>query len=327
MKWSVAPVFRKLRSVRRWALPAVLGIFLIATAIAGWWHRVPPVLAMAFVALVALLAIFAVSRMAEPDRHSAREHAWVSVAYTLLLTWSTAAAVMFGFDAWASADARKTQGLLALLLLVAPNVGGVLALTRSVRTRSETGATLRELSTIRVATLSTPVIEESVRAFEAKDVEQLVASVARMLRLTVSLPLAREVLDEGVLWVCNARRREWFILASSDPPGTDLSFTMPVLTEVTPKGGIVANLALRTPPGMANCFFGRDVFLCRSDLDEHPWYLPNRTSTARAMAAVLLRDGSDVIGVLSLTTRRADVVPISGPQCGELVDVMSFWSA
>jgi hypothetical protein len=264
--------------------------------------------------------------MAEPDRHSARAHALVSVTYTLLLTWSAAAAVMFGFDAWASAEARKNQGLFALLLLVAPNVGGVLALTRSVRTRSETGATLRELSTIRVATLSTPVTEEAVRTFEATNVRQLVRSVARMLRLTVSLPLARELLDEAVLWVRNDRSREWFILASSNIAGTDLSFTMPLLTKVTPNGGIVANLAIATPPSQPNCFFGRDVFLCRSDLDQHPWYLPNRATTARAIAAVLLRDDADVIGVLSLTTRKADVVPITGTQCGELVDVMGFWS-
>jgi hypothetical protein len=249
------------------------------------------------------------------------------VTYTLLITWSTAAAVMFGFDAWASAESRKNQGLFALLLLVAPNVGGVLALTRSVRTRSETGATLRELSTIRVATLSTPVIEEAVRTFEAQNVQQLVACVARMLRLTVSLPLARELLDEAVLWVRNDRTREWFILASSTAMSTDLSFTMKVLTNVTPNAGIVANLAIEAPPDWADCFFGRDVFLCRSGLDRHPWYLPNPASPARAaMAGVLLRDGPEVIGVLSLTTGRADVVPISGTKCSELVDVMSFWS-
>lgn len=287
--------------------------------------------------LAALAFFLVLARSRDPDRHAVVKHAWFSFGATMGATWSTSIAIVCAIAVWWPAETAKT-GAIALTLLCGQSVGSFLALFRSSRTRSDTGATLRELSSVRVATLSTPVIEESVSAYRAADVGELLAIVARMLRLTVSLPLAREFLDKAVLWVRDDRAGIWFIAASSDLDGTDLPFTMPIVDRATAGGGIVANLAVGRPPGHPGCLFDRDVFLCSRGLREHPWYLPNAASTASGMAAVLLREPGDpgapgqdgrpgrTIGVLSLSTRRDDLLPLAPPRSAELVDIMSFWS-
>jgi hypothetical protein len=264
-------------------------------------------------------------RSREPDRHAVVKHAWLSFGATVGATWCTSMAIVCVIAIVSPAELAKT-GAIALVLLCGQTVGSFLALFRSSRTRSDTGATLRELSSVRVATLSTPVVEESVSAYRATDVGELLAIVARMLRLTVSLPLAREFLDKAVLWVRDDRAGVWFIAASSDFEGTDLPFTMPIVDRVTNGAGIVTNLAVAPPPGHPGCLFDRDVFLCSGGLRQHPWYLPNAASTASGMAAVLLRDRGKTIGVLSLSTRKADLLPVAPPRSAELVDIMNLWS-
>jgi hypothetical protein len=284
---------------------------------------VVPCLVVSSLAAIAFFVVLARSR--DPDKYAVVKHAWLSFGSSIGATWCTSIAIVAAIDIWWPAETSKT-GAIALTLLCGQSVGSLLALFRSSRTRSDTGATLRELSSVRVATLSTPVIEESVSAYRAADVGELLASVARMLRLTVSLPLAREFLDKAVLWVRDDRAGIWFIAASSDFEGADLPFTMPIVSEVTAGGGIVANLAVAAPPGQTGCLFDRDVFLCSAGLRGHPWYLPNAASTASGMAAVLLRDRGKTIGVLSLSTRRPGLLPLTPPRSAELIDIMSFWS-
>ncbi|HEX6240497.1 MAG TPA: hypothetical protein VFZ61_06370 [Polyangiales bacterium] len=299
---------------------------LAVLAVVGLKHWVPAGLAISLALAVGGLAFWAQTQAGEPDRHSARSHAWTAVMQTLLVTWAAALAVAFAYDAWASPEARQKQDTFALLLIIAPNVGGILALMRSVRTRSETGATLRELSQIRVSALSSPVIEEAVRALEAKDPVALVGSLARMLRLTVSLPLARELCDKASLWVRDDRRGVWFMLATSQLAIDDFELTMPIVKQATPGAGIVANLAVASPPAHLDCRFEADVFLCGSTLQSHPWFVPHSQTTSVGMVATLLRNESGVIGVLCLTTESAKTVPVTGPEARELVDVMRFWA-
>jgi hypothetical protein len=284
---------------------------------------VVPCLALSSCAAIAFFVVLGRSR--DPDKYAVVKHAWLSFGSSIGATWFTSIAIVSAISIWWPAETSKT-GAIALTLLCGQSVGSLLALFRSSRTRSDTGATLRELSSVRVATLSTPVIEESVNAYRAADVGELLASIARMLRLTVSLPLAREFLDKAVLWVRDDRAGIWFIAASSDFEGSDLPFTMPIVDAVTAGAGIVANLAVAAPPGQSGCLFERDVFLCSVGLRGHPWYLPNAASTASGMAAVLLRDRGRAIGVLSLSTRRPGLLPITSPRSAELIDIMSFWS-
>lgn len=312
--------------MRHWILVALTAVGLTCVVIAGWLHLVGPLCAGVCAVVVAGAALLALLTMRDPDRHSAGSQARIAVGFTLVFTWAVAAAIMFGFAEFASEEARKKQDLFALLLILVTNVGGFLALTRSVRTRSETAATLRELSALRVATLGTPIVEHCVSALEADTVEELIASVARMLRLAVSLPLTREVLDKAVLWVRDDGVGQWFILASSDLSGNDLTFTMRVVSQEAPGAGIVANLAVAELCDAPDCFFERDVFVCRKGLPVHPWYLSNPGSTAQGMAAVLLRERGIPVGVLSLTTRLQDVLPVAGPNRSELIDIMRSWS-
>jgi hypothetical protein len=318
------------RTAREWKLPA-LGLAFVAAGVLGGLGVVSRPVAAALELAVGVLATLHQLGLPDPTRLSTRRHANAAASGTLIITWSFSAAVALAVtDLGGSLSGVETRGhgSFTLLMIIAPNVGSLLALFRSVRTRTETAALLRELSVARVATLSTPVIEESVRLTESTDAETLRRGVARMLRLAVSLPLTRDVLDRAALWCRDDVRRCWFVLASSDTAGGDVGFEMPFLSSVTAGAGITANLAIAEPPNLPGCFFEGDVFVCPAHLREHPWFLPSEGtagSTAEGMAAVILRDpAGDPIGVLSLTTRSE--LAVSSAELSELVDVLRFWS-
>ena len=95
------------------------------------------------------------------DRHNVGRIAWLTAIVTLVVTWTTA---MLGAVLYAAFAAKDTsaQIWIPIMLLAATNVGGLLAVFRSSQTRTETSAALREVSDLRIAVLSAPVIEAAV---------------------------------------------------------------------------------------------------------------------------------------------------------------------
>lgn len=275
---------------------------------------------------VAAAGSVALMLLREPDRHRVQRHAFLSMAITLLLTWALA----FVCSAIVT-TASKKEPWFATLLLSANSIGGLFALQRSARTRSETGAGLREVSALRVASLSAPLVEQRVTALEAVTVEELVQIAVRMLRLVVSLPLtpSSHLVDKSALWGLDEESHTWLVVASSSMESSDrLSFS--AVSMETPGAGVLPNLAAagKAPAHASESDVYRDenVFLCPASIRTHAWFRAGGGGTAEGMAVVLLRQNGRLLGALSLTSREAGAIPVTGSERQEMIDILELWA-
>jgi hypothetical protein len=260
------------------------------------------------------------------DRHNVARIAWVTAIVTLAVTWTTA---MLGALLYATFAANKTTAevWIPVALLAATNVGGLLAVFRSSQTRTETSAALREVSDLRIAVLSAPVIEAADRASRAKTFEELSAGLGSMLQLAVNLSLLPRAVDQASLWALDDSHGEWFICAATTPQRQQ-QFRQKAVTKETPKAGIVANLAAGiAPPPLASSVHQNDVYLIGADLHTHPWYLvnPEQDHPANGMAVVLLRREHRPVGALCFTWNTR-VVPTTGNRANEMIDILQRWA-
>ena len=275
-------------------------------------------IALIIAAVFFLASIF----LGEPDRYNVRKHAKLSMALTLGLTWSA------GFvSAAVVTRVSKNEAWFATLLLSTSSIGGLFALQRSVRTRSETGAGLREISALRVASLSAPLVEQRVEALEVRTVDELIQVAVRMLRLAVSLPLTpnSHLVDKSALWLFDDKSQSWSVVASSSMDPTD-NLTFPAIAAETSGGGIIPNLAVASAPSSRETYCKEgDVFLCTANVRSHPWFRPGGSGTVEGMMVVLLWQDDRLLGALSLTSRTPDAIPVSGSKSLELLEILNLW--
>jgi hypothetical protein len=273
--------------------------------------------------VAAALAWLTIAMVRPADRHRVRRVAILGAALTLFTTWFSAAVV-----AYAVTSDRIDDSWVTIWLVAAPNIGGLLALFRSVQTRAETSATLRELSELRIAALSAPLVEASVQVRESKDKFEASSGLTRMLRLAVGLRLLPREIDRATVWVLNPARQEWSILASTTTLSSEAQFLQPKLDRPTPGGGIVSNFASgHQVPDQSGCFALGDVLLIRSNVEGHPWFRPNPAESRRSsgMAVALLRVKGEIQGALCLTSA-SEVIPVAGLEAREVVDILEVWS-
>ena len=279
--------------------------------------------AAAGMSFAAALAWLTIAMVRPADRHHVRRVAILGAALTLFTTWLSAAVV-----AYAVTSDRIDDAWVTIWLVAAPNIGGLLALFRSVQTRAETSATLRELSELRIAALSAPLVEASVLVRESRDKFEASSGLTRMLRLAVGLRLLPREIDRATVWVLNPARNEWSILASTTTLSSEATFLQPKLEQPTAGGGIVSNFASgHAVPEHSGCFASGDVLLIRSNVETHPWFRPNPAESRRSsgMAVALLRVKGEIQGALCLTSA-SEVIPIAGLQAREVVDILEVWS-
>lgn len=260
------------------------------------------------------------------DRHNARFVAGLSAAATLVVTWLTATFLAVVYAAYYLGDDSAGQWI-PIMLLVATNVGGLIAVFRSAQTRSETGAALREVSELRISVLSAPVIEEASRARRAQTFEELTESLGCMLQLAVGLSLLPRAVDQASLWALDEHAGEWFICAATTP-AREQQFRQAVVSAPAPEGGIVANLAAGNPlPALERTSRIGDVYLVGGGLRAHPWYMrnPDRDRPAEGMAVVLLRRNGSAFGALCFTWA-TPVVPTEGGVANEMIDILQRWA-
>jgi hypothetical protein len=174
--------------------------------------------------------------------------------------------------------------------------------------------------------LSAPLIEQRVTALEVRTVDELLEVAVRMLRLAVCLPLtpSSHLVDKSALWAFDDEERMWFVVASSSMDPTD-GLTFPAVMAETRDGGIIPNLAVAKVPSSRETYSSDDVFLCTANVRSHPWFRPGGGGTAEGMAVVLLRQNGQLLGALSLTSRTANAIPVSGSKCRELVEILGLW--
>lgn len=306
---------------RPWSLVATSG--LLAAAVASWLEDHSLMAVASALAAIAWAWLGAVPRA---NRHNAARIAGMTAAATLAVTWATA---MLGALLYATFAAHDTQARIWIpaMLLVATNMGGLLAVFRSAQTRTETSAALREMSDLRIAVLSGPVIEAADRASQARTLEELSASFRSMLQLAVNLSLLPRAVDQASLWAVDDERGEWFICAATAVRGQE-AFRQRVVERETPGAGIVANFAAgASPPKLPATTHAEDVYLVGRGLREHPWYLvnPNHDHPAEGLAVVLLRVGGSPVGALCFTWE-AQVVPVAGNLAKEMIDILHRWA-
>jgi hypothetical protein len=259
------------------------------------------------------------------DRHNVGRIAGVTAIVTLAVTWTTATLGALLYAVFAAND-PSAEVVIPIMLLAATNVGGVLAVFRSSQTRTETSAALREVSDLRIAVLSAPVIEAADRASRSKTFEELTANLGSMLQLAVNLSLLPGV-DQASLWALDESNGEWFICAATMPPH-EHQFRQKVVVNETPRAGIVTNLAAGvTVPALSNTVRQQDVYLIGLDLHSHPWYLvnPEQDHPAQGMAVVLLRRAHRPFGALCFTWETR-VVPTTGNRAEEMIDILQRWA-
>jgi hypothetical protein len=236
---------------------------------------------------------------------------------------------MLGALLYATFAARDTGARIwiPITLLAATNIGGLLAVFRSAQTRTETSAALREVSDLRIAVLSAPVIEAADRASRAKTFEELTAGLGSMLQLAVNLSLLPRAVDQASLWALDEANGEWFICAATTPPH-EQQFRQRVVTAETHGAGIVTNLAAGAPtPTLPNTVVMGDVYLVGEGLHAHPWYLvnPQQDHPAEGIAVVLLRREHRPFGALCFTWE-SRVVPTTGSRAQEMIDILQRWA-
>lgn len=260
------------------------------------------------------------------DRYNAAPIAIMTAAATLVVTWASAMLAALLYAEFAAKD-TSARVWIPIALLAATNVGGILAVFRSAQTRTETSAALREVSELRIAVLSAPVIEAADRASRAKTFEDLTASLVSMLQLAVNLSLLPRAVDQASLWALDETAGEWFICAATTSSAGQ-QFRQKVVSTETLNAGVVTNLAAgATPPRIENSVLRGDVYLIGEDLHAHPWYLvnPHQDHPAKGMAVVLLRRVRKPFGALCFTWG-SRVVPTTGSRADEMIDILQRWA-
>lgn len=260
-------------------------------------------------------------------RHNAARIAWLTAAASLTVTWTTALLGALLYAAFA-ADGAGAEVWIPIWLLAATNVGGLLAVFRSAQTRTETSAALREVSDLRIAVLSAPVVEAAERARCSKTFAELSEGLGSMLQLAVNLSLLPRAVDQASLWACDEANGEWFICAATTPPHQQ-SFRQRVVSEATIGAGMVTNLAsgAEVPDLPLTTRHENDVYLVAENLDTHPWFLPNPAAKrpAEGIAVVLLRRKFKPVGALCFTWG-TKVVPVEGSRAEEMIDILGRWA-
>jgi hypothetical protein len=305
-----------------WSL--VVGGLLFASAII-LGARQQWLAAGASVASAAAWALF--GSLPAAHRFNAARIAGLSALASLAVTWTTAmlAALLY---ARFLADNAGAEVWIPVSLLAATNVGGFLAVFRSAQTRTETSAALREMSDLRIAVLSVPVVEAADRASRAKTLADLSEGLGSMLQLAVNLSLLPRAVDQASLWALDDENGEWFICAATTPPHQQ-SFRQRVVTESTTGGGMVANLAsgADVPALPTTTRRDGDVYLVAEGLHAHPWFLSNPAAKrpAEGIAVVLLRRKFQPVGALCFTWG-SKVVPVEGSRAEEMIDILGRWA-
>jgi hypothetical protein len=260
-------------------------------------------------------------------RHNAARIAWLTAAAALTVTWTTALLGALLYATFA-ADGAGAEVWIPIWLLAATNVGGLLAVFRSAQTRTETSAALREVSDLRIAVLSAPVVEAAERARCSKTFAELSEGLGSMLQLAVNLSLLPRAVDQASLWALDDENGEWFICAATTPPNQQ-SFRQRVVEEATKGGGMVANLAAGAdvPDLPETTRREGDVYLVAEGLHAHPWFLPNPAAKrpAEGIAVVLLRRKFRAVGALCFTWG-SKVVPVEGSRAEEMIDILGRWA-
>ncbi len=260
------------------------------------------------------------------DRYNAARIAGLTATATLTVTWTSATFGALLYAAFAAND-TSARVWIPVTLLAATNFGGLLAVFRSAQTRTETSAALREVSELRIAVLSAPVIEAADRASRAKTFDELTASLGSMLQLAVNLSLLPRAVDQASLWAIDESAGEWFICAATTSP-SEQQFRQKAVTSESREAGIVTNLAAGvSPPLIASTVHRGDVYLIGVDLHAHPWYLvnPQQDHPAEGMAVVLLRRNRKPFGALCFTWETR-VVPTTGSRAEEMIDILQRWA-
>ena len=310
-RWLVRP--------RPWSFGVTLALLFGALGLVWQNQRLA-----ATAAMLSAIAWLLYGAMPVADRHSVGRIGWLTALATLAVTWTTAMLAAVLYAAFVAHE-TSAQVWIPIMLLAATNVGGLLAVFRSSQTRTETRAALHEISDLRIAVLSAPVIEAADRASRARTFEELTASFSSMLQLAVSLSLLPRAVDRASLWALDEAHAEWFICAATTPQRDQ--FRQRVVTTATAGAGIVANLAAGSaPPPLVNSVLQDDVYLISDDLHRHPWYRvnPERDRPAEGMAVVLLRRDRRPVGALCFTWDSA--VPTTGHRAQELIDILQRWA-
>jgi hypothetical protein len=309
--------------IRPQAWSVVVAGLLLLAAIAlgtrGMWLAVGASVASAVACL-----FFGV--LPHAHRHNATRIAWLTAAASLTVTWTTALLGALLYAAFA-ADGAGASVWIPIWLLAATNVGGLLAVFRSAQTRTETSAALREVSDLRIAVLSAPVVEAAERARCAMTFIELSEGLGSMLQLAVNLSLLPRAVDQASLWALDDENGEWFICAATTPPHQQ-SFRQRVVAEATPGAGMVANLASGADvPDLPGTRHDNDVYLVAENLHAHPWFAPNPMAKrpAEGIAVVLLRRKFKPIGALCFTWG-TKVVPVEGSRAEEMIDILGRWA-
>jgi hypothetical protein len=279
--------------------------------------------AAAGMSIAAALAWLTIAMVRPADRHRVRRVAILGAALTLFTTWFSAAVV-----AYAVTSDRIDDAWVTIWLVAAPNIGGLLALFRSVQTRAETSATLRELSELRISALSAPLVEASVRVRESRNSAEVIEGLTRMLRLAVGLRLLPREIDRATIWVLNPIKGQWRIYASTTMLRHEPQFLQDRLGAPAPAAGIVSSFAAgHAAPVHPDSIVLGDVFLIRSQLEKHPWFKPNPEESRKSdgMAVALIRVDGDVKAALCLTSA-SEVIPVAGNAAREVVDILEVWS-
>jgi hypothetical protein len=304
--------------------PQIWG-WLFATpfaAMAAWFAQHGRI-AAAGSAIAAALAWIAIAMVRPADRHRVARVAIIGAALTLVTTWFSAAVV-----AYAVTGDQIGGAWVTIWLVAAPNIGGLLALFRSVQTRAETSATLRELSELRIAALSAPLVEASVLVRESRNSAEALQGLTRMLRLAVGLRLLPREIDRATIWVLDPIRDRWGIYASTTIRRLEPRFWQDRLDTPAPGAGIVSSFAAgQALPAHPDCMASGDVLLIRSHLERHPWFKPNPEESRKSdgMAVALIRVDGEVKAALCLTSA-GEVIPVTGLQAREVVDILEVWS-
>ena len=270
----------------------------------------------------AAIAWMASAMVRRADRHRVRNVAVIGAALTLLTTWMSATVVAYAV----AGDHPLHSSWVTIWLVAAPNIGGLLALFRSVQTRAETSATLHELSGLRVSALSAPLLQIGVQTRFARTVDDVIVGLENMIQLAVGLRVLPDGVDRASVWAKDDDR--WFICASTSLTARGQAFTQPVLGEPAAGAGIVANFAgdFSVPEIPGSVLYG-DVLLVGSHVNDHPWFAANPAETRRSegIAVVRLRRAGKVVGALCLTSA-GPAIPVVGSRAEEVIDILTRWA-
>jgi len=270
-----------------------------------------------------------VGRPREATRHDTARVAAQTAFASLGVTWTTALLGGLLYDL-SLPNPGGHERWIPIVLQVALNVGGLIAVFRSAQTRTETRAALREVSELRIAVLTAPLIEAADRAHRAMIVADLASGVESMLRLAVGLALLPREVDRASFWILDTQDlapSQWFIFAATTTTNASHPYLQPSVNAHTTNAGMIANLAVDQPwpadiPGRR----AGDVLLVGRDLANHPWYQTYEGERdAEGIAVVLLRHGGGPAGALCFTWEHE--IPTAGKQADEMIDILGRWGA